>query len=60
MSTRDTLIPPYMAGAILSPYGGVAVTATGVMTGSPLVGAACCSRWGFGMLQNFTCWGSTC
>ena len=38
MSTRDTLIRAYMAGAILSLAAVFAVTAS-VMTGSPLVGA---------------------
>src|SRR5574343_1600799 len=38
MSTRDTLIRGFMAGAILSLAAVFAVTAS-VMTGSPLVGA---------------------
>ena len=38
MSTRDTLIRSYMAGAILSLAAAFAVTVT-VQTGQPLVGA---------------------
>jgi len=38
MSTRDTLIRAYMAGAILSLAAAFAVTVT-VQTGQPLVGA---------------------
>ena len=43
MSTRDTLIRSYMAGAILALAAAFAVTVT-VNTGNPLIGP-CCSRW---------------
>src|SRR5690606_28498039 len=41
MSTRDTLIRAYMAGAILALAAVFAITIT-IQTGSPLVGAAFC------------------
>lgn len=43
MSTRDTLIRSYMAGAILALAAAFAVTVT-VNTGNPSSGP-CCSRW---------------
>ncbi|STX15406.1 Formate/nitrite family of transporters [Kocuria rosea] len=54
MSTRDTLIRAFMAGAILALAAAFAVTVT-VRTGEPLLGP-CCSRSGSACC---TCWAST-
>ena len=55
MSTRDTLIRAYMAGAILALAAAFAVTVT-VQTGSRW-SARCCSR---SASACCTCWASTC
>ena len=56
MSTRDTLIRAYMAGAILALAAAFAVTIT-VQTGNAAASARCCSR---SASACCTCWASTC
>ena len=55
MSTRDTVIRAYMAGAILALAPPLRVTIN-VQTGNPPL-APCSSRWAFACS---TCWALTC